>query len=53
MKEFFGFKLREINEPVWKEYLRKSPEHIIRETGLSRERLEQVLEILYDNHIIH
>ena len=39
--------------PGWETYLEDAPEDVIRETGLSREKLKQVLEVMYDNRIIN
>lgn len=45
-----SFKYR---KPQWESYLEDAPESVIQETGLSREKLKQVLEIVYENRIIN
>lgn len=40
-------------EPSWETYLENAPEYVIQETGLSREKLKQVLDILHENRIIN
>lgn len=40
------------DEPKWKEDLNSCPDTVIAETGLSREKLVQVLEIMYEARII-
>ncbi len=40
-------------KPTWETNLEDASESVIRETGLSREKLKQVLETLYDNRIIN
>lgn len=47
----FGFTA--YKRPQWEIYLEDAPESVIRETGLSREKLKQVLEVLYENRIIN
>lgn len=39
--------------PNWETYLENAPESVIKETGLSREKLKQVLETLYEHRIIN
>lgn len=41
------------SRPNWKKQLEESPDYIIRQTGLSREELDRVLEVLYQERIIH
>lgn len=43
----------EDKKPVWKIYLNDAPQSIIDETGLSREELEKILDILHENRIIN
>lgn len=47
----FGF--LDYKKPQWKTYLDDAPNYVIEETGLSREKLEQVLEVLYDHRVIN
>lgn len=47
----FGF--TSYNKPQWEVYLENIREDIIKETGLSREKLKQILEVLYVNRIIN
>lgn len=41
------------DQPIWKQNLDRTDEYTIEQTGLSREKLEQVLEILYENRVIN
>lgn len=41
------------HDPLWRDYLDRADKFIIEETGLSRERLEKVLEVLYKYRIIN
>lgn len=45
-----GFKYK---APNWETYLEDAPEYVIQETGLSREKLKQVLDVLHDHRIIN
>lgn len=40
-------------KPTWKIYLEDTPDWKLKETGLSREKLHQVLDVLYDLRIIN
>lgn len=44
---------RNYNKPNWESYLEDAPDYVIDETGLSREKLQKVLSILYKNRIIN
>jgi hypothetical protein len=37
----------------WETYLEDCPESVIRETGLSREKLKQVLQVMHDHRVIN
>lgn len=39
--------------PNWETYLADAPEYVIQETGLSREKLKQVLNVLYEHRVIN
>lgn len=41
------------NEPVWKKYLRDTNDYVIGQTGLSRKKLEEVLDVLHEHRIIN
>lgn len=43
----------ELDEPIWKKYLDDAPNSIVVETGLSRDELEKILDILYEHRIIN
>jgi hypothetical protein len=52
----FGF--FDYEQPRWQQYIDEADNkgvlrEIIIETGLSKEKIEQVLEMLYDNRIIN
>lgn len=52
----FGF--LDYDAPKWKQYIDEAESNgvlyeIKRETGLSKEKIEQVLEMLYDSRIIN
>jgi transcription initiation factor IIE alpha subunit len=40
-------------KPLWDRYLEEAPNYVIDETGLNREELRKVLQVLYDNRIIN
>lgn len=40
-------------KPVWETYLEDCSESVIRETGLSREKLKEILQVMYENRIIN
>lgn len=50
-----GFMLSSLKykKPNWEMYLDDAPEGVIKETGLSREKLKQVMEVLYEHRIIN
>ena len=50
-----GFMLSSLkyNKPSWEIYIEDASESVIKETGLSREKLKQVLEVLYEHRIIN
>lgn len=52
MSSFFGNDYDK-RKPVWKIYLDDAPEHVIRQTGLSRKELENVLQVLDEHRIIN
>jgi hypothetical protein len=39
--------------PVWKIYLQDAPESVIEKTGLEKEELEKILDILHEHRIIN
>jgi len=39
--------------PQWKTYLNVAPNYVIEETGLSREKLGEILDILHEHRIIN
>lgn len=39
--------------PLWQSYLEDLSESAVRETGLSREKLKQVLEVMYEHRVIN
>jgi hypothetical protein len=41
------------DQPLWKKHLDRADECTIQQTGLSREKLEEVLEILYESRVIN
>jgi hypothetical protein len=41
------------HKPLWKSYLDDAPNHVIEETGLTKEQVENVLQVLYDHRIIN
>lgn len=41
------------NKPNWETYLENAPESVIKETGLSRDKLKQVLNVLYESRVIN
>ena len=45
-----GWKYR---KPSWETYLESTPESVVKQTGLSREKLKQILEVLYENRVIN
>lgn len=45
--------LHDYKKPSWENYLEEASESVIEETGLSREKLKQVLDVLYENRIIN
>lgn len=48
----FGF-LKEDDLPQWQVYLERASDYVIDQTGLSREKLKEVLDVLYENRIIN
>lgn len=40
-------------KPSWETYLEDASDRVIEETGLSREKLKKVLEVLYEHRIIN
>lgn len=40
-------------KPTYELYLEDAPKHVIEETGLSREKLKQVLDVLYEHRVIN
>lgn len=45
--------MSDYKKPQWKTYLEDAPEYVIQETGLSREKLQQVLATLHEHRIIN
>lgn len=39
--------------PIWKIYLQDAPESVIEKTGLEKEELEKILDILHEHRIIN
>lgn len=48
----FGF-LKEDDLPQWQVYLERASDYVIDQTGLYREKLKEVLDVLYENRIIN
>lgn len=40
-------------KPNWKIYLEEAPDYVIRQTGLTKEELEKVLDVLDEHRIIN
>lgn len=47
------FDIAKQQTPQWKKYLEDAPNFVIEETGLSREKLDKILSVLYDHRIIN
>lgn len=43
----------DIKKPQWESYLDEADEDVINQTGLTREKLKQVLEVLHEHRIIN
>lgn len=39
-----------LKKPIWKRILDATPDRVIRDTGLSREKVEDVFKIIHDYH---
>ena len=49
----FDLLLNNYQKPAWENYLENTPDWKLKETGLSREKLHQVLSVLHDLRIIN
>lgn len=41
------------NKPTWETNLEKASESVVEETGLSREQLQDILNVLYEHRVIN
>lgn len=47
----FGF--TKFDKPKWETKLESTDEKTVRKTGLSKEKLKEILKVLYDNGVIN
>lgn len=45
--------MNDYKRPQYESYLENLSESVVRETGLSREKLKEVLNIMYENRVIN
>lgn len=41
------------HRPLWIDYLEEAPDYVIEETGLTKEQLKQILQVMYEHRIIN
>lgn len=41
------------HRPLWKSYLEEASDYVIEQTGLTKEQLKDVLQVMYEHRIIN